>query len=68
MNWHALGIIIPTFRRAATVARTVELLQRNLTYSGPIEVIVSEDGPDLPVIAGANVRVVKGPGAGWAPT
>jgi hypothetical protein len=64
MNWPALGVLIPTFQRHDIVARTVELLNEHLHYPGRIEIIVSEDGPNLPFIGLDNVRVVKGPGRG----
>jgi hypothetical protein len=46
------------------VRHTIELLKENLQYSGLIQYVVSEDGPDLPDISYEHVRVVKGPEKG----
>jgi hypothetical protein len=62
--WPTLGVLIPTYRRHEIVAQTVALLRENLCYSGEIEILVSEDGPDLPPVWQDGVRVIAGPGRG----
>jgi glycosyltransferase involved in cell wall biosynthesis len=44
--WPDVAVCIPTFNRAATVRRTVELLFSNLHYQGDISVYVGCDGDD----------------------
>lgn len=46
MDWPDVAILIPTFNRAQTVKRTVELLFLNLRYAGRVRVYVGCDGSD----------------------
>jgi len=65
MDWPIIGILIPTFNRPTIVARTVELLRANLSYSGEIEYYVSEDSAETVVdINASDVQVLRGPQRG----
>lgn len=44
--WPDVAVCIPTFNRAGIVARTVELLLQNLSYSGRVSILVGCDGSD----------------------
>lgn len=46
MIYPALAVILPTYNRAETVWQTIDLLQRNLVYSGYVEYFVGCDGDD----------------------
>lgn len=54
-EWPSVIVIIPTFNRKAILTQTINLLQKNLKYSGPWRVLVGEDSTDPEEYFGANL-------------
>lgn len=68
--WPDVAVLVPTYNRAPVVARTVELVLRNMQYSGRVSVHVGVDGTDdtvqamLPYEMTGRVHVVNSPKRG----
>lgn len=70
MDWPDVEVLIPTYNRADVVSRTVDLVLRNMQYSGRVSVLVGVDGKDdtydklLPYVSTGRVALVNSPRRG----
>lgn len=61
--WPDVAVLIPTYNRSKIVKRTIELLRKNLRYSGKVTVTVGVDGTDATpdALSGLDVTMLTPP-------
>lgn len=67
MDWPPVKVIIPTYNRPEILARTIQLLNENLHYSGELHYWIGNDGDDEcelargQITARRTVNIIPGP-------